>query len=306
MIDHVWLLTDAATGDLSYVKHGKENDEPNWKKVGPFAYTKAEYAADAAAHPRFFPEGVDDQLDFIQIEASAFVQSIFNGFHPSTTDVLVLDDAFLPLTSGGAEWADTALGQPIWGSIFDESSGGLGWLDRVLRQVAGRLRMNMETVQAIGTLNAVAEDEAAAEVRQTYMLIQKHVRVVITPEPNTIAVEENDNHHVLTPASQFWLHTRGMATFGLPELEIRNVPCWWVQAAGNELTAWATHSVDYGISDGDDLGRGGPVPLTLTAIKSPDDVWASKNLECLRLEVRKVILPQGHLRWGSDGPKTVH
>jgi len=307
MIDHVWLLTDSASGDLSYVKHGKEGDEPSWKKVGPFAYTRIDAAADAAANPRFLPDGVDADLDFVQIDASAFVQAIFNGFQPSETDVLVLDDGFFPLTSGGAEWVDIAIGHPIWVPVFDESGGatGLGWLDRVLRQVAGRLDMNMETVQAIGSINAAAEDEAA-NVDQTGLLIQRHVRLVIIPEPGTLAIEENESHHVLSPAARFCLHTVGMGTFGLPELEIRDVPCWWVGAAGAELNGWAAFSLNKGICDGDDLDGGGPVPLKITATESPDrEMWADRT-KCLRLEVQEVHLPHGHHRHEPDGPKTVH
>jgi len=304
MIDHVWLLTDATTGDLSYVKHGKEGDEPNWKLIGPFAYTQPEAAASAAKNPRFFPEGVEADLSLVRIEASAFVQAIFNGFPPSNTDVFMLDDGIFPLTNAGADWVDEALGHPIWTPLFDGSGTGLDWLGRVLKQIATRLSMNMETVQAIGTINAAAEDDAA-EVDQTQVLVMKHVGVAIIPEPETIALER-DHGFLLSPAAQFWLHTTGMAMFGLPELEIRNIPCWWVQSGCAELMTWAAYALDHGISEGDELQVDAPVAVTLKVVESDDVTWETKGMGCLRLEVGTVTLLQGHVRHEGGGSKMVH
>jgi len=306
MIDHVWLITDAATGDLSYVTHGKEGEEADWKKVGPFSFTSHDAVEDAAANPKFLPEGVDAQLSFVEVEASAFVQAIFNGFAPANTDVLVLDDGFFPLTSGGAGWVDLAIGVPVWGPVFDESGDGigLGWLNRVLRQVAGRLDMKMETVQAIGTLNAAAEDDAVedAEVNQSGPLIQKHVRVVIKPEPGTLVIKDTDENQVLSSASLFWLHTQGMDTFGLPELEIRSVPCRWVTSAIADLMNWAVYSIDKGLCEGDTIVVEGPVPLTLRVVAA-----SYETRECLRLEVSQAVFPVGHQRHGGpEGPKMLH
>lgn len=307
MIDQVWLIADAVTGDVSYVHHGREDDEDNWKIIGPFAFTKVEEAKEAADNPRFLPEGAEGELVVMEVEASAFVQAVYNGFPPSNTDVFMLDDGIFPLTNGGAQWVDEALGHPIWEPLFDESgeSTGLEWLDRVLEQVAGRLDMNMETVQAIGTLNAAAED-VAVDVEQTKLLIQQHVRIAIVPEPGTLAMGENQENHELTPAAKFWLHTNGMGVFGLPELEIRNVPCWWITAAGAELNGWCGYSLDKGITEGDEMDGGGPVPLKLRAVASPDDFWQKDGRECLRLEVDRVLFTMGHKKHEATGPKTVH
>jgi hypothetical protein len=307
MIEHVWLLADSASGDVSYVEHGPPDHRDEWKTIGPFAYTQQAKATAAAANPRFLPEGVSARLTVLEVEASAFVQSIFNGFPPSQTDVFTLDEHFYPLTSGGAEWVDDALGHPIWGPLFDESGDdiGLGWLDRVLKQVANHLDMKMETVEAIGSLNADAED-AAAEVEQTSLLIQRHVRVAIAPEPDTLALGEGEDHHVLTPAARFWMHTNGLHLFGLPELEIRDVPPWYVQAAGSDLTAWAAYAVDCGISEGDELDGAGPVPFKIEASPSPDPHWTKLGRECLRLEVSRVLFACGHKKHGPGGPKSVH
>ena len=118
MIDQVWLVADARTGDVSYVEHGQEGDEANWKKIGPFSFTQEEAAKEAAEHPRFLPEGVEGDFTVLAVETSAFVQAIFNGFPPSNTDVFALDERLLPLTDGGAEWVDSALSAPVWGPLF--------------------------------------------------------------------------------------------------------------------------------------------------------------------------------------------
>jgi len=302
MIDHVWLIADAGSGDVSYVQHGQEDDEVNWKTIGPFTFTQRDTAEKAADNPKFLPKGVHGEFTILEVEASGFVQAIFNGFPPSNTDVFMLDNALYPLTSSGAEWVDEAVGAPIWGPQFDENGDdtGLGWLDRVLAQVAGCLGMNMETVQTIGSLNAAAED-VSAKVEQTQLLVQQHVRVAITPESGTIAMDEDEDHHTLSPAARFWLHTNGMNVFGLPELEIRDVPSWWVTAAGAELNGWAAYSIDQGISEDDELDGGGPVPLKLRAVASPDEFWEEDGRECLRLEVAKVLLATGHRKHGPGG-----
>jgi hypothetical protein len=307
MIDHVWLIADAETGDVSYVQHGQENDEANWKTIGPFTFSQKADAEAAADNPRFLPDGVHGEFGVMEVEASGFVQAIFNGFAPANTDVFALDDGLYPLTSAGAEWVDEALGTPVWGPLFDEDGqdNGLTWLDRVLEQVAGRIDMKMETVQAIGTLNAAAED-VSADIKQTALLVQQHVRIAITPEQGTVATGADDESHHLSSAAKFWLHTNGMNIFGLPELEIRNVPCWWVTAAGAELNGWAVYAIDQGIVDGDELDGGGPVPLKLQAVSSIDPFWEKDGRECLRLEVARVLFAHGHQKHGPEGRKSVH
>ena len=307
MIDHVWLLADAVTREVSYVQHGQEGDEQHWRIIGPFSYTDQTKAQEVAANPRFLPLGVAGKFTVLEVEARAFVQAIYNGFPPSNTDVFTLDNDLFPLTNAGAEWADEAVGAPIWGPLFDEdgNNDGLGWLDRVLEQVASRIDMKMETVQAIGTLNAAAED-VAADIEQTTLLVQEHIRVAITPEPGTVAVGEDEHHHTLSPASRFWLHTNGMVVFGLPELEIRDVPCWWITAAGAELNGWAAYAIDQGLTEGDEMDGGGPVPLKLRVVASPDPFWDKDGRGCLRLEVARVLFAHGHQKHGPDGPKSVH
>lgn len=286
MTSQVWLIADQRTGEVSYIQHGLEGDEANWRWIGPFAFTSSAAAEEAAAHPKFLPAGITGQFVPLEVDTSSFIRAVYNGFPPTHTDVFILDGALLPLTVNGATWIDEAQETPIWAPLFDEDGEGAGldWLDRVLHLVATHLGLSMETVQAIGTLNAADEDDAA-EVEQTRSLIRQHVRVTLTPEPGTIKTATVLGQHRLTPAARFWLHTNGMKKIGLPELEIRNVPVWWVLAAGQELLHWAAVSLDHGITDGDVLQGGGPVPLELQARNSPDAIWKGHPTGCLRLEV---------------------
>lgn len=287
MLSPVWLIADQATGEVSYIQHGLEGDEANWRWIGPFAFTSQAAALRAAKHPTFLPVGVKGAFMALEVDSSSFIQAIYNGFPPKRTDVFVLDQALLPLTANGALWIDEANGNPIWAPLFDADGEGVGleWLDRVLQLVANRLQMSMETVQAIGILNAASEDEAA-EVEQTHSIIQQHIRVALTPEPGTLKIgKAGKGKHLLTPAALFWLHTSGMVKLGLPELEIRNVPAWWVEAAGEELLNWAAYHLDHGIVEGVPLQGSGPVPLDIQVSDSPDPHWEGHQTGCLRLEV---------------------
>jgi len=290
MISHVWLIADRLTDEVSYIRHGREGDEPNWRWIGPFAFTGQEAAETAAREPKFLPRGVMGEFRPLEVDTASFIRAIYNGFPPKHTDVFVLDQVLLPLTLNGATWIDEAQEHPVWAPLFDEEGEGVGldWLDRVLELVASMLHMSMETVQVIGTLNA--EEEDAAEVEQTRSLIHQHVRLTLTPEPGTFQVGKSfPGQYRLTQAALFWLHTQGLTKLGLPELEIRNVPARWVTAAGEELLDWAAFSLDHGISEGDALPGGGPVVLELKAVASPDPVWKTDPPGCLRLEVTGVV-----------------
>ena len=286
MASSVWLIADKATSEVSYICHGKEGDEPNWRWIGPFAFTNKSAAETAIKARKFLPLGIRGTFAPLEVDTASFIQAVYNGFPPKHSDVFVLDEALLPLTAGGGAWIDDANGTPIWAELFDEDGDGVGldWLDRVLGVVATMLGMSMETVQAIGTLNAADED--SAEIEQTRSLIRQHVRVILIPEPGTIQIGVPTScTHRVTSAALFWLHTSGLVKLGLPELEIRNVPVWWVTAAGEELLNWAAHSIDQGILEGDVLQGGGPVPLDIRVTTSPDPTWQGRSPSCLRLEV---------------------
>jgi len=284
----VWLIVARGTDEVSYIRHGREGDEVNWRCIGPFAYTRREDAKAAAKDPKFLPVGVRGSFEILEVDTASFIRAVYNGFPPRNTDVFVLDNAFLPLSLQGGAWIDEVCETPIWSALFDEDSEGMGldWLDKVLETVATRLGVSMETVQAIGTLNAAEED---AEIEQTRSLIRQHVRLTLTPEPETLQIGNGTGgERRLTTGARFWVHSNGLAKLGLPELEIRDVPAWWVTAAGEELLNWAAYSLDHGISDGDVLQGGGPIPLELRATSSGDSYWEGRAQGCLRLEVLTV------------------
>lgn len=290
MISPVWLIADRSTSEVSYIQHGRAGDEANWRGIGPFAFTSLEAAEAAAKNPTFLPEGVEGEFFPLEVDAASYIRAVYNGFPPKLTDVFVLNQVLLPLTRNGATWVDEALDTPIWSPLFDEDGEGAGldWLDHVLEVVARALGMGMETVQVIGTLNAAEED--AAEVEQTRSLLRQHVRVTLTPEPGTLQLgTAQDGEHRITPGAKFWLHTDGLAKLGLPELEIRNVPVWWVMAAGEELLRWAAFSIEEGIAEGDILRSGGPVPLGVKATPSEDPRWERHITGCLCLEVVEAV-----------------
>ena len=292
MNEHVWLITDKTTGEATYIRHGKDGNEARWRTIGPFAYSDPDEAMRSADNPNFFPEGVEDgDFGVLEVPAADFVKAVFNGFPPSMTDVFALDGGLLPLSEEGAAWVDEGLEASVWTPLFDQNGedGGLLWLDKVLKQVSERLSMGVDIIEAIGTLNAVAED-IGDEVSQANQLIQEHVRIAIIPEPGTIGLKQGERFHELSPESRFWLHTKGLVSLGRPELEIRNVPVWWVTAAGAELHGWAAYSLKNQIKPGIPLLGGGPVPIELSAEQSPDPFWEKSS--CLRLTVSRVMFKQ--------------
>lgn len=109
---------------------------------------------------------------------------------------------------------------------------------------------------------------------------REQVQILIVPEPR------GQKDAVLT----FWMHTCGLSEFGLPELELRNVPALYVKGAGDVLNTWGYYMVVEGqvIKAGERLGEGGPVPLTLLATGSPDPFWWRRSEACIRLEVEAV------------------
>ena len=264
----VWMLTDPDSGDVAYVRIGLDEDTENTQVIGPFAYSTSEAAAEAALAENpaaYVLPWIPRPAAILEVEATSFVQALFNGFPPSATDVFVLDDGFFPISPAGAAWVDKALGRPHWSPLFDEEHGtGLTWLNRVLFQVGDRIGLDLKAMQAIGEMVvAEGEDDVANEVEQAKRLVQEHVKVAIIPE-----LTEQSREQLLPVNTTFWLHTKGLTKLGLPELEIRGVPAWWVTAAGAELNAWAAYSTQHPIQDGQSLHGGGPIPVLIRAVKS--------------------------------------
>lgn len=302
MTKRLWLIVEKATKEITYVLHGKEHDEPNWRTVGPFAFTDLEEAQAVAARGDFLPLGVQGSFDVLEVEIPSFIQTIYNGFPPMNTDVFILNQRVFPLTSAGADWVDDVLRVPVWAPLFDENGAdnGLAWLDQVLQQVAHIVQVSMETVVAIGSLTAEDEDQ------ETARLVERHVQVIVTPESGAFELKGTPEHHVLSPSSVFWLHTVGMDHFDFPELEIRHVPALYITAAIDLLKGIAADALDHGMVAGDEFLQGTAVQFRMRVVQSPDLFWVMRGVECLRIEVSQVLFGREKEKdtWGK--PATLH
>ena len=107
---------------------------------------------------------------------------------------------------------------------------------------------------------------------------QRVITVVITPEGAP-------KGHRFGPDTTFWCYTSGMVhAFDRPELEMRNVPALFVEAAGGALNEWAFYSVEErAIKAGEKLGAEvAALRVLLQAVASPDTAfWGATP--CLRL-----------------------
>lgn len=89
----------------------------------------------------------------------------------------------------------------------------------------------------------------------------------------------------LASEQTFWLHTYGMKQFDRPEMEMRGVPAFYINAAGRFLNTWAYHSIGKSeVKAGENLqDDSGQVPLIFT-VEAVEDPWYEKRgIECLRL-----------------------
>lgn len=100
-------------------------------------------------------------------------------------------------------------------------------------------------------------------------------------------VDEEDEHAVLPGNTLFWLHTYGMDHYGLPDLEVRDVPALWLCSAGDFLNGWATYMIrEKAIKAGETLAGGLHGIVKVRAVASPDPWWGER--EALRLVPEEV------------------
>lgn len=295
MREHVWLITDAFSGEVSYFQVGPENQEQSWHRIGPFVFRQQDDLQRAVETRSFVPVGVDGTFSGMPVETVGFIRAIFNGFSPVETDVFVLDMVPYPLTLRGAQWVDDALGAPIWSELFES---GTEWLDKVLSGVAHVLEVSAETLQAIGSVNAAAEDENLHR-QDVLNKVVEHVQIRIAPERGTLVSPQGE----MSRAVQFWLFTHGLDAFGLPELEIRNVPCLWMEAAAVELKTWAALAIEQeGLPVNKALVHPGGRHYEIRFVPSEDPLWQSRGMTCLTLELCKILF---RLEKSDSGP-TLH
>jgi hypothetical protein len=290
-LDKLYLVTDDE-GHLTYVRHGTPDAPALWRTLGPFAYTSHVQATEAIRGGKLTPQGDDSRLFVREVAPEWFVNEFFEGFHVPT-DVFMVDESPIPVTEKGAEWVDRTWEQGLeWVLAFQEDT----WMPKVLRVLGAHLGLSEEQLDDMGAIIMArhdAEDEFAKVRRQ----VMENIKVSITPEPATEIVHEGDLHVIDAQVGTFWLHTNGMAAFDLPELEIRNVPAWWVTAAGAEINGWAGYFMAHPkqATPGAELTGGGPLKMTLTTQVSPDPWWEEDGRACLRIVPEQVFFAcEGH------------
>ena len=90
----------------------------------------------------------------------------------------------------------------------------------------------------------------------------------------------------------YWFRTWGLQEqFGLPELELRDVPVLFGAGAADILNGWGYFMVTTRavFKAGDLLCQHGPVNLEIRVSGSPDPFWWKAKVTCLRLEAHAVI-----------------
>ena len=287
------MVTDDG-GLLTYVRHGTLDDPTSWRTLGPFAYTERALADAAITGGKLTPQGDDSRLFIREVGVEWFAGEFFEGFH-TPTDAFMVDEAPLPMTEAGAEWIDrTNDDQLCWLEQFQTDD--LGWMQAVVRRLGLQLGMTEQQLDDMGAL-IMARQDAEDEFAKVRQLVQDHIKVSIVPEDTAKVEHQGDVHVVDAKNGTFWLHTNGMAQFDLPELEIREVPAWWVTAAGAEINGWAGYFIANPdeAKPGAELQGGGPLQMSLSAKVSPDDWWNKEGRACLRLEAKQVFFAyEGH------------
>lgn len=281
MTSVLYVVTDE-DGGLLFFRHPKKKDPTSCHTVGPFAYMAEDQAEAAAVRLRS-----DHPLFIQEVEVEWFIEIFFEGFH--VTDVFMVDDVPLPITEGGAEWIGLQGGGGLnWQGAFQGDD--LGWMKLVVQRLGdlvGRSEQELDDMAAL----VMARRDADEEFEKIQEMVQSHVRVTIIPEASALVETEGAFQVIDAKTGTFWLHTNGMSHFELPELEIRDVPAWWVTAAGAELNGWAGYFIAHPdkATPGSELEGGGPLRVSLRVRVSPDPWWETDGRACLRIEPEQVF-----------------
>lgn len=220
------------------------------------------YGREPVFGPFFFAE-----KDLVNESVIAEIQSVGNDRAPKELvpleleqaiqasrdyDIIALDGNSVPISERGCSWLDGALELDVWAKAFAQCADPESWT----RQ----------------RFSAWMEDRLRTEIHNGLDKVRAQVKVVILSE---------EDHHL------YQLHTEGMGAFAKPELEIDDVPLWWVTAAGAELQAWAAYSLTHAeFKEGSRHQAGGPIPLVLHVDRNDSRYWKEKGTKCLLLSVR--------------------
>lgn len=285
-LPNVWLITDKGSGSLSYLQVG--NDQTS-RLLGPFAYSTEREARQAAKNPTFMPRKVAEAvtLDVVEVPGISLIEGILSGFAPSGSDVFSLNENLLPLTKNGASWVDETTGSGEWMPLFKSPPS---WLKQILLHVS--LHMGVEDIEIMaqnGNKPGSRQSPSHSDTLKAKALIKEHVQIVVVPE---IEMSEGLNPDgtigTIGPKTTFWVHTRGMEKFERPDLEIRQVPAWFINYAVATIKGWAVYSLNKEIKAGERIQEGGVVPVIVQASVSKDPYWIGRNL-CLTFNVEQVL-----------------
>jgi hypothetical protein len=100
-------------------------------------------------------------------------------------------------------------------------------------------------------------------------------------------------HHVLNDGRPGWLHTHGLATLGLPELEVRDVPAFLGPAAAGVILALAdymTNDAPAPVVPGQEIQLEGHPPFRLIEAP-PDEIHDASHYKTARLMLADVAEP---------------
>lgn len=274
----LWVIVDQQTEQPAFLRV-TESDQIH--RLGPFVYSTLPEALEASKHPAFMPKSLVETMKFrpVKITGENLISAIIRGFDGADPDVLSLDEALVPLTASGAKWVDSTLGQDRWANTFPKG-GDKERLQKVLDLLGERLGSKM----VLRDTDEVPEETSTGNPARAKALIRQHVHVRVTPEMDGRCNPDG----TLGADSTFWVHTVGMDRFDRPELEVRQIPAWFVSYAVATIKGWAAYSIDNEIKVGERLKDEGEIPVFVRASASVDPYWFGRNL-CLTFKVERVL-----------------
>lgn len=219
----LWVLVNVITKLASYLSIST-GDRPYI--IGPFVFsTKADAELSMQNIPAF--KSGTAKTEVVGISTEELQQSL-NRLHPS--EILVVNEHFVPLTDYGAKQSDVLKGRDFWVPIFQARS----------EEDSEQWILPHEVRFRIFVLLGLAES-SSAELETTKSRFKKHCAVHVEPSSGT------------TPETHFTLYTTGMWNYDCQDLEINDVPALFLQEAEQILASWATFSLDNPLTPGSEM-----------------------------------------------------
>ena len=244
----VWILVNPNNGSSAFRLRGSM---PGALTVGPFAFSNPNIARQVAKSPnKAFPLlALAPAATLLVKKMPGAVLIKWIATDVNKTEGVVLDGNLMPLTRNGARWMDRLSGDSTWIGHYSADTGR--WRDKVAALVVDMLKQFGE-----------------ADIKEMAQLVKLH----IVPEPRT---------------GHFWLYTRGMDHYDLPDFEMRDVHALYAPYVAGLLQNWAIASRKEPLKAGDILSSEFPVSASLRLGISSDPYWIGKN-QCLTVSVASI------------------